>query len=221
MERFSSPFNDAEERPLFFGARGLYCFEEASEGKAMPIIEVHLIEGYSDTEKARLGVAITGAVASVVPAHPDQITVMTHDHPPGNYMRGGTQRNPAPAQPDPAVQVRGYLDAMEARDLGAARVYLAEDFCMTFPGGVVMHDLAELVEWSKTRYRNVSKTFETIDTATTLEGPVVHCSGTLSGEWLDGTSFEGIRFIDRFAFEGGLIADQRVWNDMAEARARG
>ena len=187
----------------------------------MPIVEVHLIEGYSDTEKARLGMAITGAVASVVPAHPDQITIMTHDHPSGNYMRGGTQRKPAPARPDPAVQVRAFLEAMQARDLDAAREYVADGFRMTFPGGKVMHDLVELVAWSKTRYARVAKSFETIETATTLEGPVVHCSGTLSGEWLDGTAFEGIRFIDRFAFENGLIADQRVWNDMAEVRARG
>ena len=187
----------------------------------MPIIQVHLIEGYSDAEKARLGVAITGAVASVVPAHPDQITVMTHDHPPGNYMRGGTQRSPAPARPDPAEQVRAYLDAMEARDLDKAGKYLAKGFRMTFPGGVVMDDPADLVAWSKTRYARVTKTYETFDTATTLEGPVVHCSGTLSGEWLDGTAFEGIRFIDRFTFEDGLIADQRVWNDIAEVSARG
>jgi len=26
----------------------------------------------------------------------------------------------------------------------------------------------------------------------------VYCSGTLIGEWLDQTPFEGIRFIDRF-----------------------
>ena len=47
---------------------------------------------------------------------------------------------------------------------------------------------------------------------------VVYCFGTLSGEWLDGTPFAGIRFIDRFTLRDGLLADQTVWNDMGEFR---
>ena len=42
--------------------------------------------------------------------------------------------------------------------------------------------------------------------------------GTLFGEWLDGTAFEGIRFIDRFQLSEGLIVRQDVWNDMGEVR---
>ena len=39
-----------------------------------------------------------------------------------------------------------------------------------------------------------------------------------AGEWPDGTAFEGIRFIDRFVVVDGKITDQRVWNDLGEAR---
>ena len=44
----------------------------------------------------------------------------------------------------------------------------------------------------------------------------VYVSGTLSGEWPDGAAFTGIRFIDRFEVERGLIRCQDVWNDLAE-----
>ena len=49
---------------------------------------------------------------------------------------------------------------------------------------------------------------------------LVYCFGTLSGEWLDGTSFEGIRFIDRFEVVGDKISRQDVWNDMGEVKAQ-
>jgi hypothetical protein len=47
---------------------------------------------------------------------------------------------------------------------------------------------------------------------------VVYCHGTLEGCWLDGTAFSGVRFIDRFLVQGGLLVSQDVWNDLAEHR---
>lgn len=185
----------------------------------MPIVEIHLIDGYSDEAKARLGQVLTGAVASVVPAAPEAITVLMHEIAPSAYMRGGTQRSPAPALPDPAETVRAYLQAMEARDLDAAKSYLAEGFQMTFPSGKTLTSLEELVDWSRTRYSFVKKTFARFDTAATLDGIVVYCHGTLAGEWLDGTAFDGVRFVDRFTVTGGKLSDQQVWNDLAEARS--
>ena len=49
---------------------------------------------------------------------------------------------------------------------------------------------------------------------------VVHVSGTLSGHWLDGEPFSGIRYIDRFDIHRNLIVRQTVWNDMGEARVK-
>ena len=49
---------------------------------------------------------------------------------------------------------------------------------------------------------------------------VVHCHGTLSGEWPDGEAFAGIRFIDRFEVQGELLHRQDVWNDLGEHRPR-
>ena len=112
----------------------------------------------------------------------------------------------------PEELVRQYLDAMERRDLDAARGCLAPGFCMIFPGGKRLDSLEALVEFARGRYRSARKTYERFDTA----GDVVYCFGTLSGELLDGSPYDAIRFIDRFAVRDGKLVDQQVWNDMAE-----
>ena len=182
----------------------------------MPVVEIHLLEGYDADAKARLGAGLTDAVRAVVPAAPDLVTVMIHDLPREDYYRGGTTRQGAEALSDPAGIVRDYLAAMEARDLDTARTMLADGFFMTFPGTAPMRTLEELIAWSKPRYRFVKKTYEGFDTSG--DGRTVYCRGTLHGEWPDGTPFEGIRFIDRFEIECGRITRQDVWNDMGEIR---
>ncbi len=117
--------------------------------------------------------------------------------------------------------VRQYLDAMQARDLPRARTLLGPGFRMTFPGAVQLDSLEALIEWSKPRYQFVSKSYEGFDEICTPDGSptserIVYCFGTLSGRWNNGQDFSGIRFIDRFVVLDGLLADQRVWNDMAE-----
>jgi phenylpyruvate tautomerase PptA (4-oxalocrotonate tautomerase family) len=185
----------------------------------MPIVEIHLIEGYSDAEKTRLCSALIQATRLVVPAGPDAITVMLHELPPGHYMRGNSHRHPAPAKPDPAELVRLYLAALEARDLVQAQAMLADDFTMTFPGTAPMASLDALLDWAAPRYRFVTKTYEGFDTLQSPEAAaVVYCRGTLSGEWPDGTAFTDIRFIDRFEVVGKKLTRQDVWNDIAETR---
>ena len=188
----------------------------------MPVVELHLIEGYDDDAKTRLCAALTDAVRGVLPAPPDAVTVMIHDMAPANYMRGGQHRAPAPALPDPKRLVRQYLDAMEARDLDSARALLGDGFTMTFPATEPMKTPEQLIEWSKPRYRFVKKSYDAYETFKG-EGDtaVVYCRGTLFGEWPDGTPFDGIRFIDRFEVTGDKITRQDVWNDMAETKAAG
>jgi phenylpyruvate tautomerase PptA (4-oxalocrotonate tautomerase family)/limonene-1,2-epoxide hydrolase len=184
----------------------------------MPVIEVHVMQGYTDADKARLCEALTHAVRIVVPAPPEAVTVMIHDIAPAGYMRGGQARSPA--LPDPIALVRSYLAAMEARDIETARAMLGPGFTMTFPGTAPMTTLDQLIAWVKPRYRFVTKTyagFEALQPST--EATVVYCRGTLSGEWPDGTAFDGIRFIDRFEVTQGRITRQDVWNDIAETKA--
>jgi ketosteroid isomerase-like protein len=111
----------------------------------------------------------------------------------------------------PEAVVRRFLAALEARDLETARDCLAPEATMTFPGPTRFTRLEELVAWSKPRYNWVKKRIDAVDVA----GGVVHCHGTLYGEWLDGTPFDGIRFIDRFEIAQGRITRQDVWNDLA------
>lgn len=118
--------------------------------------------------------------------------------------------------PAPADLVRAYLAAMEARDLDEARRMLATGFSMEFPGPVRMTSLDELIEWARPRYRFARKSYERFDTALAADATLVYCFGTLSGEWPDGKPFANIRFVDRFTVRDGLIADQKVWNDLAE-----
>ena len=184
----------------------------------MPVIELHLIEGYDDAAKARLGTALTDAVRSVIPAAPEATTVLIHEVAAAGYMRGGRSRQPAPPLPDPAAVVRSFLDAMERRDLDAARAMLSEDFAMTFPGPVRMTRLEDLIAWARPRYARVTKRYERFDALPGPDGAIVYCFGTLSGEWPDGRRFDGIRFIDRFEIAGGRLTRQDVWNDMGETR---
>ncbi len=69
----------------------------------MPVIEAHLLEGYSEDERQRLARALTDAACLVIPANPDAVTVMIREVPKANYMRGGKTRTPAPARSDAAA----------------------------------------------------------------------------------------------------------------------
>lgn len=184
----------------------------------MPTLELHLIEGYDDATRTRLGEVLTDALRSVIPAAAEGTIVIVHEHAPTGYFRGRKPPVPAAPLPDPKTVVRAYLDAMERRDLDAARAFLGEGFAMTFPGGVEMTTLEELVAWSKPRYARVAKSYDRFDAAAGEDGTVVTCSGTLSGAWPDGRAFDGIRFVDRFDLRGGKIVRQDVWNDIGEAR---
>lgn len=122
--------------------------------------------------------------------------------------------------------VQRYLALMEERDLERAQSMLAPGFRMQFPGPVTFTSLHQLIEWARPRYRFVRKAYERFDetsggaASASIEGGVevvVYCYGTLAGEWPDGRTFDGIRFIDRFTVRGGLLIDQTVWNDLAEA----
>ncbi len=122
--------------------------------------------------------------------------------------------------PDTAkAMVLGFLAAMEQRDLEKAQSYLAENFAMSFPGDTRFTKLEELVAWSKNRYRFVRKTIDSVHERPDEGGTIVYCSGTLAGEWPDGSSFSSIRFIDRFVVRDGRLVGQEVWNDLAEASA--
>jgi len=185
----------------------------------MPVITCVLIDGYSEQTKRLLETRLSDAARSATGAPWDGITVMINELPGENYMRGRVGRIPAIAPEQPAALVRRFLDAMQARDLDAAKSCLSDEYMMTFPGGVEFSELEQLIEWAKPRYQSISKSYERFDEAFDDQGAVVYCSGTLSGQWPDGTAFDGIRFIDSFRITDAKLVEQRVWNDLAEQRS--
>ena len=188
----------------------------------MPYVSVTLIEGYCEDVRVRLAERLTDAVAGTLDAPLDAITVVHNEVKPASYMRGRTGRKPGNAQPVAGELVEKFLRLMEDRNLAEAKTFLADDFVMVFPGlsgGTEMRSLDDLVAFSATRYRWVKKHIDTIDEAYRGTVTTVIVTGTLYGEWPDGSSFDNIRFIDRFEIEKGKFRRQQVWNDLAIAIA--
>jgi phenylpyruvate tautomerase PptA (4-oxalocrotonate tautomerase family) len=181
---------------------------------AMPVISVTLLPGYSRQAEERLVGRVAVAARSVIAASSAGTTVFVQHA--NTYQRDGQVFSVGGAErPDASAIVKDFLARMQARELDAAQAFLAPDFSMHFPGSGPMHRLEELLQWSRQRYRSVGKVFATFDEVWSGEGAVVYCTGTLYGVWLDGSAFDGVRFVDRFEIRDGLIQRQDVWNDLA------
>ncbi len=186
----------------------------------MPVISVTLLPGYSREAEQRLVERVAVAARSVIAASAAGTTVFVQHA--NTYQRDGRVFSAGgPERPDASALVREFLGHMQARDLAAAQVFLADDFSMHFPGSAPMHRLEELVQWGRQRYLSVAKTFDRFDESWTGDGAVVFCSGHLHGVWLDGSAFEGVRFLDRFDVRDGRIQRQDVWNDLALVMPQG
>ncbi len=180
----------------------------------MPVISITLLPGYSTEAEHKLVARVALAARSVIAAPAAGTTVFVNHA--NTYQRDGRVISAGgPERVDASALVRCFLDRMQQRDLTAAAKLLAPEFQMRFPGGAPMHRLEQLVERSRAQYRSVAKTYEGFDESWTGDGAVVYCFGSLHGEWLDGSAFDGIRFIDRFEVSNGLISRQDVWNDLA------
>lgn len=111
-----------------------------------------------------------------------------------------------------------YLTILMKPDPEGAKRYVAADLRIRFTGGRAMSEPAECTVFNQSRYRWVKKRFESTDVVAgaTARHAVVYNRGTLYGEWLDGTPFEGNRYVDRYVLRDGLITEMDVWNDSAE-----
>ena len=100
-----------------------------------------------------------------------------------------------------AVQiVNDFLAASMAPDPVKAATYMSSDVRITFTGGRVMPSATEITAFN----------------AEHADYTVVYSNGTLYGEWPDGSSFSGNRYLDRFEVRDGKITRMDVWNDSAE-----
>lgn len=116
---------------------------------------------------------------------------------------------------DAADMALRFLRNVEDRELDAAEELLAEDAHFVYPPGVGYDDLRRCVEDRSTRYRRVGKDIETVHEAHDGDRVHVYVSGTLHGVANDGSSIEGIRFVDRLTVADGRIVAHDVWNDLS------
>ena len=179
----------------------------------MPVISVTLLPGYAPEVQHRLVQRLAVTARSVIAAADAGTTVFIQEV--STYQRNGQVfTGGGAARPVASEVVTAFLNALEMRDLDLAATHLSANFAMTFPDKVQMHTLQELVDWSRPRYQSITKTVEHLDESWRGDGAVVYVSGTLSGVFHNGDTFEGIRFIDRFEVVDGKIERQDVWNDL-------
>src|SRR5687767_3218344 len=115
-----------------------------------------------------------------------------------------------------AEVVKAYLTASMIPDPEAAAAYMKPGTIITFTGGRAFDHPRGPTGFNARRYRWVKKKMDRFDVCPGAEETIVYSIGTLYGEWLDGTPFEGNRYVDRFVVKGGQIVKMDVWNDSAE-----
>ena len=112
--------------------------------------------------------------------------------------------------------VERFLVASMIPDPEAAGTFMSSDVAITFTGGRKFAHPRETTAFNAKRYKWVKKRMERTDVAPGIRETVVYNTGTLYGEWPDGTPFEGNRYVDRFVVRDGKIVQMDVWNDSAE-----
>ncbi len=119
---------------------------------------------------------------------------------------------------DAVATVKTFLDALMRRDMEAVDVLLGPGFRMTVSGGHVFTSPAEFAAFSKGRHKSAKKTTDRYDAIPGDDCTIVYALGSMAGVWNDDTTYEGVRYIDRFEVAHGKIVDMRVWSDMSEFR---
>ncbi len=112
--------------------------------------------------------------------------------------------------------VERFLVASMIPDPETAGTFMAPNVAITFTGGRKFGHPRETTAFNAMRYKWVKKKMERTDVAPGEGDTVVYNTGTLYGEWPDGTPFEGNRYVDRFVVRDGMIVQMDVWNDSAE-----
>lgn len=116
--------------------------------------------------------------------------------------------------------VKTFLDAMGKRDFAAMETVMAPNFKMTVTGGSVFSHPREFAAQSRGRQKSAIKTTDRYDEIPTATGAIVYSIGSMAGEWNNGTTYQGVRYIDRFEIVNGKIADMNVYSDMSEFRPK-
>jgi limonene-1,2-epoxide hydrolase len=116
--------------------------------------------------------------------------------------------------------VRSFLEAMGQRDFAAMEKVMAPSFKMTVTGGAVFTHPREFAAQSRAKQKSAKKTTDRYEEIASGAVTVVYAIGSMAGEWNNGATYAGIRYIDRFEVADGKITDMNVWSDMAEFRPK-
>jgi ketosteroid isomerase-like protein len=112
--------------------------------------------------------------------------------------------------------VERFLVASMVPDPETAGTFMSADVAITFTGGRKFKHPRDATAFNAMRYKWVKKKMERTDVSPGNGETIVYNTGTLFGEWHDGTPFEGNRYVDRFVVRDGKIVKMDVWNDSAE-----
>jgi ketosteroid isomerase-like protein len=112
--------------------------------------------------------------------------------------------------------VERFLVASMVPDPETAGTFMSADVAITFTGGRKFKHPRDATAFNAMRYKWVKKKMERTDVSPGNGETIVYNTGTLYGEWHDGTPFEGNRYVDRFVVRDGKIVKMDVWNDSAE-----
>ena len=93
----------------------------------MPVVSITLLPGYSPQARERLVERTARTVRSVIAASNAGTTVFVNEA--ATYQRDGKRfTTGGPELPEASAMVRHFLERMQARDLDAARQWLAPGF---------------------------------------------------------------------------------------------
>jgi hypothetical protein len=110
-----------------------------------------------------------------------------------------------------------YIDAMQSGDVRAVKSVTVREPALEYPGGVRFSSIDALLDWARGRHRGIHHDVLTYDEIGESGDVIAYVSGILSGTWLDGSQFEGIRFIYRFTVSDERITAAQLWSDIADA----
>src|SRR3954452_5417656 len=147
-------------------------------------------------------------------AFPDPDVSISQISPGDVAMSAAAKSEKAPSSD--AEIVEAYLTASMIPDPDAAAAYMKPGTVITFTGGREFDHPRGPTGFNAQRYRWVKKRMDRFDVCPGKSETVVYSIGTLYGEWIGGTPFEGNRYVDRFVVQNGQIVKMDVWNDSAE-----
>lgn len=112
--------------------------------------------------------------------------------------------------------VEKFIKGVNERNADLVREFASPQLHMTFPGGIVMRDVDEFFSWLAGRSPRSVYLYNAIDVVLLEDRAVAYASGSVEGATASGVAFAGVRVMDKFVIQDGLVVAKEAWSDMAE-----